>query len=68
MITPITHVPGRKDMKDQESPNISLTSICEATNNFSESNKLGQGGFGSVYKVIVSLTKYVTGIWLQNIK
>lgn len=61
MITPITYVPGRKDMKDHESPNISLTSICEATNN-SESNKLGQGGFGSVYKVIVSLTKYVTGI------
>ena len=67
MITPITHVPARKDMKDQESP-ISLTYICEATNNFSESNKLGQGGFGSVYKVIVSLTKYAIGIWVQNIK
>ena len=45
-------------MEDQESPNIGLASICEATNNFSELNKLGQGGFGPVYKVLVSLTKH----------
>nr|XP_023924894.1 cysteine-rich receptor-like protein kinase 6 [Quercus suber] len=49
----------RKDMEDQESTNISLTSICEATDNFSESNKLGQGGFGSVYKGILSDGKVV---------
>lgn len=28
-----------------------LTTILAATNNFSESNKLGEGGFGPVYKV-----------------
>ena len=30
---------------------FNLTTILTATNNFSEANKLGQGGFGPVYKV-----------------
>ena len=33
-------------------PFYDLSTIAEGTNNFSSNNKLGQGGFGSVYKVI----------------
>lgn len=34
-----------------ELPFFTFSSIAKATNNFSEENKLGQGGFGPVYKV-----------------
>jgi len=32
-------------------PIIPLTTILESTDNFSEASKLGEGGFGPVYKV-----------------
>ena len=32
-------------------PFFSLATIATATNNFSSTNKLGEGGFGLVYKV-----------------
>lgn len=35
----------------EELPFMDLDTIITATDNFSDSNKLGQGGFGSVYKV-----------------
>ena len=38
--------------KDHELPMLSFSSIATATNNFSDENKLGEGGFGPVYKVI----------------
>nr|XP_011463561.1 PREDICTED: G-type lectin S-receptor-like serine/threonine-protein kinase At4g03230 [Fragaria vesca subsp. vesca] len=38
---------------DTELPLFSLMSILAATNNFSEDNKLGEGGFGPVYKGIL---------------
>ena len=37
--------------QDLELPLVSLDKIVKATNNFSINNKLGQGGFGAVYKV-----------------
>ncbi|XP_057974612.1 G-type lectin S-receptor-like serine/threonine-protein kinase At4g27290 [Malania oleifera] len=36
--------------EDQELPLFKLTTIANATNNFSPNNKLGEGGFGAVYK------------------
>jgi hypothetical protein len=35
-----------------------FSQVLEATDNFSEENKLGQGGFGPVYKVTVEQYHY----------
>lgn len=40
-----------KNLDPQEFPFIPIESVRVATNDFSDSNKLGQGGFGPVYKV-----------------
>lgn len=39
------------DKTDIDVPFFDLKSILVATENFSEANKLGKGGFGPVYKV-----------------
>jgi hypothetical protein len=36
-----------------ESPFISFEDIVAATDNFADSNELGKGGFGKVYKVLL---------------
>ena len=38
-------------MRSSESLLYDLSTLKDATNNFSEKNKLGEGGFGPVYKV-----------------
>lgn len=38
--------------EDVELPSFGLDAIANATNNFSSTNKIGEGGFGTVYKVI----------------
>lgn len=40
-----------------ELPIFSFSSISASTNNFSTVNKLGEGGFGPVYKVIFVIPK-----------
>ena len=37
--------------EDMELPIFDMGAISKATNNFSSSNKIGEGGFGPVYKV-----------------
>ena len=39
------------EMEDVELFQLDFGTVREATGNFSEDNKLGQGGFGTVYKV-----------------
>ena len=39
------------DITNVESLQFDFVTIESATNNFSEDNKLGEGGFGQVYKV-----------------
>ncbi|XP_057955657.1 uncharacterized protein LOC131149319 [Malania oleifera] len=42
--------PRRGGKKEVELPLFSLASVSAATDNFSDANKLGEGGFGPVYK------------------
>ena len=42
-----------EDKKGIDVPFFDLEDILTATDDFSDANKLGQGGFGPVYKVIV---------------
>ncbi|XP_028055609.1 G-type lectin S-receptor-like serine/threonine-protein kinase At4g27290 [Camellia sinensis] len=41
--------------EDLQLPLFDLGAIVNATDNFSENNKLGEGGFGSVYKVTLNV-------------
>ena len=42
-------------LKVQELPLFDFEKLASATNNFHQSNKLGQGGFVPVYRVMVVL-------------
>jgi len=45
--------PAYEETLNADLPTIPLITIQHCTNNFSETSKLGEGGFGSVYKVFM---------------
>ena len=44
---------GENQMESQDLPMFPLDLTLEATQHFSNENKLGEGGFGPVYKVTI---------------
>lgn len=52
-ILPFQHTPGNTLIGIQQHPYFDMRCILAATDNFSDTLKLGQGGFGPVYKVAI---------------
>ncbi|MED6134162.1 hypothetical protein PIB30_034690 [Stylosanthes scabra] len=50
VISASREISGERTMDDLELPLFDFTTLTMATNNFSKENKLGEGGFGSVYR------------------
>jgi hypothetical protein len=48
-----------EDIQSIESLILDLSTLRAATDNFDESNKLGEGGFGVVYKVLIILINFM---------
>lgn len=49
----LSHLTDQESREDNfELPLFDLATIATATNNFCNTNRVGSGGFGSVYKVI----------------
>lgn len=45
------------EIRPSETLQLDFSTIMTATNNFSDANRLGQGGFGPVYKVNITLSQ-----------
>lgn len=48
------HADNEDDGEDLDLPLFTFKTVTDATNDFSIDSKLGEGGFGPVYKVIVA--------------
>ena len=49
----MTDTTNPEDIHSIDSLFIDLSTLRAATENFDEANKLGEGGFGAVYKVLI---------------
>lgn len=49
---------SEKNKEDIDLPLFDLATIVSATNNFSSTNMIGAGGFGSVYKVMKRMLSF----------
>ena len=60
MVTPTTVAMIQEGslLGPQELPFMDFATVKAATDNISDSNKLGQGGFGTVFKVTPLLVKW----------
>lgn len=56
------HIVGN-EISTVESLQFNFSTIQAATNNFTHENKLGEGGFGEVYKV-KDFTNLYSGSWI----
>ena len=65
-----SHLTDQESKKENlELPLFDLPTIATATNNFSNTNMIGAGGFGYVYKVIYAiLCIRITQKWFQKKK
>ena len=59
IITGIEAKSNESQQEDFELPLFDLVLIAQATDHFSDHKKLGEGGFGPVYKVCEQYTYYL---------
>ncbi|KAI7731249.1 hypothetical protein M8C21_023357, partial [Ambrosia artemisiifolia] len=60
--TPRIIIDSKSQEEGLELPLFSFSTIADATANFSPDNKLGEGGFGPVYKFLTSRIVYIQGV------
>ncbi|XP_034210910.1 G-type lectin S-receptor-like serine/threonine-protein kinase At4g27290 isoform X2 [Prunus dulcis] len=56
---PFSELASRDSTEDLELPLFDFDTIATATNNFSHTNKLGEGGFGPVYKANLTREEFI---------
>ena len=65
-LNPEKECTDEKNGQDIELPLFDFPTIAKATNYFSVNNKLGEGGFGPVYKVTLSIHNYAERCSVQK--